>query len=72
MSYRSPTFEMAYGLLPCQQPPHAGFEERRGVDAAGNRIWWVWCRECGTNHQRPGHCPVGKARPAVLEHLEGQ
>jgi rubrerythrin len=37
---------------------HAGFEERRGTDAAGNPITWVWCRQCGTNHQRSEHCPA--------------
>jgi hypothetical protein len=42
----------------------AWFEERRGVDAAGNPTVSVWCRRCGVEHQRPEHCP---ARPESAE-----
>jgi hypothetical protein len=44
----------------------AWFEERRGVDAAGNPTVSVWCRRCGVEHQRPEHCPA-RREPAEAE-----
>lgn len=53
---------------PASSPkPHAGFEERYGTDAAGNPTSYVWCNQCGTNHQRPEHCPASSLDKSLAQ-----
>jgi rubrerythrin len=39
----------------------AWFERRETTLTNGEKDYFVWCRRCGVNHQRPHHCPARAA-----------